>query len=243
MIRPRIPLLLLTFPALGGCVVGPGYQPPEAMAPAGWSAGPAALDSADALKLFWKGFDDPVLTRLIEQAIDGNLDLQIAGQRIRAAQDAVRVAASSDLPQIGVGAGAEDRRQSQTLDWPPRSPLYGEYPFFSIGFNASWELDLFGETRRRKESAQAAAEGAVEARRGVLVSLTAAVANDYATFRATDVRLQIAQEALKTSRQAQALAHHAYVAGERSHLDVSEADADVHGIEAAIPPLQAQTDN
>lgn len=242
MTKPVIPSLLALL-TLGGCVVGPQYQPPAASAPAGWSAGPATPESADALKAFWQGFNDPVLTRLVNQAVDGNLDLQVAGQRIRAAQDAVRVAASGGLPQIGVSAAAEDRRQTQTLDWPPRSSAYGEYPYYSMGFNASWELDLFGETKRRKESARAAAAGAVETRRAVLVSLTAAVASNYATFRATEARLQIARDALQSAERVQALAHRAYEAGDRSHLDVSEADARVHGVEAAIPPLQAQSDN
>jgi NodT family efflux transporter outer membrane factor (OMF) lipoprotein len=242
MTRPLIPSLLVLL-TLGGCVVGPKYEPPEPMAPDNWSAGQGAPESAQTLKAFWQGFDDPVLAHLIDQAVDGNLDLQVAGQRIRAAQDGVTVAESGGLPQIGIGAAAEDRRQTQTLDWPPRSPKYGEYGFYSIGFNASWELDLFGETRMRKESAQAAAAGAVESRRAVLVSLTAAVASDYATFRATEARLQIARDTLQTAQQTQALAHRAYEAGERSHLDVSEADARVHGVEAAIPPLQAQSDN
>lgn len=234
---------LLVLLSIGGCVVGPNYQPPEPMAPAGWSAGAATPESTEALKAFWRGFNDPVLARLIEQAVDGNLDLQVAARRIRAAQDAVRVAASTALPQIGVGAAAEDHRQSQTLNWPPPSPHYGEYPFYSIGFNASWELDLFGETKRRKQSAQAAAAGAVEARRGVLVSLTAAVASDYAAFRASEARLQVARDSLQTSRQAQALAHRAYESGQESHLDVSEADARVHEVEASIPTLQAEADD
>jgi NodT family efflux transporter outer membrane factor (OMF) lipoprotein len=242
MTRSIAPSLLMLL-ALGGCVVGPNYQPPDSKAPASWSAAPATPEAPDALRAFWRDFDDPVLARLIQQAIDGNLDLQVAARRIRAAQDAVRVAASAGLPQVGVGAAVEDRRQSQTLDWPPDDPLYGEYPFYSLGFNASWELDLFGGIKRRKESARAAAAGAVEARRGVLVSLTAAVASDYAAFRAAEARVRIAQDALQTAKQAQALAHHAYAAGERSHLDVSEADALVDGISAAIPPLQAQSDN
>jgi outer membrane protein TolC len=96
--------------------------------------------------------------------------------------------------------------------------------------------------KRQKESAQAAAGAAVEARRGVLVSLTAAVASTYLSLRATELRLQIARANLDIARQAQRLAHHAFEAGERSHLEVSEADGRVHAIEAAIPPLQAQSE-
>jgi NodT family efflux transporter outer membrane factor (OMF) lipoprotein len=227
---------------LSGCVVGPNYQAPATKVPEHWSANPGESNSAQALKSFWTSFQDPVLNRLIQQAIDSNYDLKIAGERIRAAHDAVRVAASGDRPQIGIGAAAESRRETQSIDWPPASPKYGEYPYYSLGFNASWELDLFGETRRRKESAQAAADAAIETRRDLLVSLTASVASNYLSIRATELRLQIARDNLDIARQTQKLAHRAFESGERSHLDVSEADGRVHGVEATIPPLQAHLD-
>jgi NodT family efflux transporter outer membrane factor (OMF) lipoprotein len=224
---------------LTGCVVGPNYQAPVTQVPERWSANPRGPSSAEALKSFWSSFQDPTLTQLIQQAVDSNYDLKIAGERIRSAHDAVRVAASGDKPQIGLGAAAESRRETQTIDWPPASPKYGEYPYYSLGFNASWELDLFGQTRRRKESAQAAADAAVETRRDVLISLTAAVASNYLSMRATALRLQIARDNLDIARHTQKLAHRAFESGERSHLDVSEADGRVHGVEATIPPLQA----
>jgi NodT family efflux transporter outer membrane factor (OMF) lipoprotein len=232
---------------LTGCVVGPSYQVPTTAAlPDHWSgsAGAGEPNSAEveALKSFWTGFADPNLARLIQQAIESNFDLKIAGERIRAAHALVRVAASGSLPQVGMGAAAESRRETQTIDWPPASPKYGEYPYYALGFDASWELDLFGEIRRRKESAQAAADAAVEHRRDVLVSLTAVVASTYLSFRATGLRLQIAHENLDIAEQTQKLAHHAFESGERSHLDVSEADGRVHGVEATILPLQAHSD-
>jgi NodT family efflux transporter outer membrane factor (OMF) lipoprotein len=227
---------------LTGCVVGPNYQSPTTKAPEHWTASPGEPHSAEALKSFWASFQDPILTHLIQQAIESNYDLKIAGERIRAAHDAVRVAAAGGRPQIGIGAAAESRRETQTIDWPPASPKYGEYPYYALGFNASWELDLFGETRRRKESAQAAADAAAETRRDILISLTAAVASNYLSFRATELRVQIARENLDVARQTQKLAHHAFEFGERSHLDVSEADGRVHGVEASIPPLQAHAD-
>jgi NodT family efflux transporter outer membrane factor (OMF) lipoprotein len=229
--------------SLTGCVVGPTYQSPTTKVPEHWSADQGEPNSAEALKSFWTGFEDPILTHLIQQAIKSNYDLKIAGERIRAAQDTVRVAAAGGRPQIGIGAAAESRRETQTVDWPPDDPKYGEYPYYALGFNASWELDLFGETRRRKESAQAAADAAVETHRGVLVSLTAAVANNYLSFRATELRLHIARENLDIARRTQKLAHRAFESGERSHLDVSEADGRVHGVEATIPPLQAHSDD
>src|SRR3984957_15123523 len=234
---------LVMLLVLTGCVVGPNYQAPTTKVPEHWSANPGQPSAAQVLKSFWISFQDPILTQLIQQAVGSNYDLKIAGERIRAAHDAVRVAAAGDKPEIGLGAAAESRRETQTIDWPPASPKYGEYPYYQLGFDASWELDLFGEVRRRKESAQAAADAAVETRRDVLISLTAAVASTYLSYRATELRLQIARENLDVARQTQKLAHHAFEFGERSHLDVSEADGRVHGVEASIPPLQAHSDD
>ena len=238
---PRLPTFAVIV-LLTGCVVGPAYRAPKATVPAHWNANSGEASSVAALRSFWSGFKDPTMVRLIQQAIAGNWDLKIAGQRIRAADDLVRIAAAGDLPQIGVGAAAESRRETQTIDWPPASPRYGEYPYYALGFDASWEVDLFGRVRRQKESAQAAAAAAVETRHGILVSLTAAVASTYLSLRATELRVQIARANLDIARQTQRLAHHGFDAGERSHLDVSEADGRVQTVEAGIPPLQAQAD-
>ncbi len=228
---------------LTGCVVGPPYRSPTTTVPEHWSANPGEPNAADSLRSFWTSFADPDLSHLIQRALASNYDLKIAGERIRAAQDMVRVAAAGGLPHMGIGAAAENRRETQTIDWPPASPKYGDYAFYALGFDASWELDLFGEVRRRKESAQAAADAAAETRRDIAISLTAAVADTYLSFRATELRLQIAHESLDIARQTQKLAHHAFESGERSHLDVSEADGRVHGVEASIPPLQTRSDN
>ena len=230
---------------LSACTVGPNYSAPNDPEPArftqgGVSAGAAADDAV--LKLWWGTFRDPVLSGLIGQAIDGNNDLQIAAQRIREANDDVRVAGSADLPQIGFGVATEDRRQSQTLDWPPPDAQFGAYPYYQLGFDASWEIDVFGETRRRKELARDAAAAAVESRHGVLVSLTVAVATTYVSYRAAEARLEVADNDLDIAKKIQALTDRSFNAGQTSHLDVSEADTQVDAVEAAIPPLQAQAD-
>jgi multidrug efflux system outer membrane protein len=225
------------------CVVGPEYQPPTTKIPDHWSADRGAPSSPAATQSFWASFEDPILSRLIQQAIENNYDLKIAGERIRAAHATVRAVAAGALPQLGVGAAVENRRQTQTLDWPPPATNFGEYPYYALGFNASWELDLFGQTQHRKESARAAADAAVEIRRDILISLTAAVASNYLSFRATELRLQIAQDNLNTARRTRDIAHRAFASGERSHLDVSEADGRVHGIEAGIPALRAHSED
>lgn len=234
---PALTVILL----LTGCVVGPRYRPPAAIAPAHWSENRGASSSGEELRFFWSSFDDPTLSDLIERAIRNNYNLKIAGERIRVAYDLARVAAAGELPQIGIGAATENRRQTQTLDWPPASK-YGEYPYYEVGLDASWEVDLFGAVRRRRESAQAAEGAAVEARRGIAVSLSAAVAGTYLSLRATGLRLQVARRNLEVARQAAKLAHHAFEAGECSHLDVSEAEGHLQAIRSLIPLLQGRAD-
>lgn len=236
---------LLTFAAstlLSACTVGPKFQQPQIKVPDSWSGGVGEADTAATLKNWWRSFHDPVLNQLIQQAIDGNQDLQVAAQRIRVAQASIDIAAASGLPQIGIGAAGEARRQTQTLDWPPPSKVYGEYQYYQLGLNASWELDLFGETRRRKESAQAGTAGAIEARRGTLISLTASVAGSYASYRAAQTRLQIAASNLEIARHGLKLATHAYEEGQQSHLEVSQAEAQLHAVETSMPAIQAQAD-
>src|ERR1700719_3066003 len=116
----RLPTFAVILLVLTGCVVGPTYQSPKTTVPEQWSATPrephsasGESSSAQALKSFWSRFGDPDLTRLIQQAIESNYDLKIAGERIRAAHDLVRVAASGALPQVGLGAAAESRRETQ----------------------------------------------------------------------------------------------------------------------------------
>jgi outer membrane protein TolC len=129
--------------------VGPDYHRPETVVPAHWIGDQGSPDAAGALKAWWQNFRDPVPSRLISEAVANNYDLEIAGKRIPAAQDQVRIAASGDLPTIGIGGAAENRRQTQTLEWPPAASA-GDYRYWQLGFNASWELDLFGETTRKK---------------------------------------------------------------------------------------------
>ena len=238
----RLPFAV-TCVLLSSCIVGPSYRAPIAAEPDNWSAARAQPDAAAALQTFWAGFNDPILNGLIQKAMDSNYELKTAGERIRAAHAAVGAVAAGGLPLIGVGTALESRRETQTVDWPPPSANYGQYPYYSFAFNASWELDLFGETRRRTESARAAADAVVETRNEILVSLTAAVAINYLSFRADELRLRIAQDNLDAARKTQRLARRAFEAGERSHLDVSEADTRVHGIEASIPPLRARSDD
>lgn len=227
---------------LGGCTVGPDYHPPNFVAPSQWEEQPGQAGTEAHDFSWWESFDDPILDQLIHSAIVNNRDLKIAGERVIEARDELRVAASDNYPIISIGGAAENRRQSQTLEWPPPASA-GDYRYYQFGFDASWELDLFGGTRRREEAARAGVGQAVEAERGILISLMAEVASDYGAYRAVQARLQVAQASLTTAQETQHLAAHAFDAGERPQLDLLQAQAEVDAAQTAIPPLRAQSDD
>ena len=132
--------------------------------------------------------------------MEGNLDLKIAAARVREARAARGIAASAGLPQVDAG-GAYSRAQRSEAVPPFKSAAGGSSPFgpreqnaFEAGFDASWEIDVFGGVRRDKEAALAQVQAAEEARRDVLVTLLADVARTYVELRATQRQLEILDE-------------------------------------------------
>ncbi|MBK3405220.1 efflux transporter outer membrane subunit [Methylorubrum populi] len=240
--RSRLFSTLTMVALLAGCTVGPDYQPPHLSAPERWTEGNADAPHVARADSWWDGFHDPILSDLLQKAVSGNKDLKIAGQRIVQARADLRIAESRALPSLGVGGTAESRRQTQTLDWPPPASR-GVYPYYQVGFDASWELDFFGGTRRRQEAAQAVVGEAEEAQHAILVSLLAEVADDYFAYRLALVRLRIAQASVVAAQQALQLSSHAYQGGERPRLDMIEAQAHLDAAQADVPSQQAEADN
>lgn len=167
------------------------YTPPIPATPATWSQPVApAMTEATKLKAWWAGFHDPMLDQLVDRALDGNLDLKIASQRIlqaRAERDAV--AAGRD-PRIGISAGGLAQRSSRSVDWPHG---IGRSDTETVQLEASWEPDLFGRVRAGVEAAESDVGAAQEDRRAILTSLLAEVATNYVELRAAQQRLEIAE--------------------------------------------------
>src|SRR2546426_11356828 len=183
----KAPVLASFFAvALGGCTVGPEYRRPDAQLPASWTVPSTSVSngtgSALALGEWWRSFDDPLLNRLIQEAVEANLELKIAAARVREARAARLATSSGYWPQVGAGADYSRARLSEngplgrTLHDAGR-PL--ENDLFTAGLDASWEIDVFGGTRRAVEAAGAEHDAAEEPRRDVLVILLAEVAGGY----------------------------------------------------------------
>ncbi len=227
----------------GGCAVGPDYHSSPSPAPAGWSSpvSNGLTDSAAATSEWWTSFHDPELDSLIQQAARSNLDLRVAEARLRQARAVREMTVANLWPTLDAEASAARAKQSQNQPLigaqklPPNFPF--EYSVYKAGFDASWEIDLFGGKRRAREAATAEWEGAIEARNGTLVSLLAEVARNYVELRGNQLRLEIARRNLKLQEEALELIRARFQSGVANELDVTRAAALLAGLQAAIPPL------
>src|ERR1035438_8795824 len=226
-----------------GCVVGPNYHPSPPSAPAVWiSPVSGVTDSATTPSSWWASFNDVELDSLIERAVRSNLDLRAAGARLRQAR-AVRQGSAADFwPSVDSPDSYARQKQSQnqpligSLALPPNFPF--EYNVYSAGFDASWEIDIFGGKRRALEAATAEWEGAIEARNGAMVSLLAEVARNYVELRGGQQRLEIARRNVKLQAEALELTRARFQGGVATELDVTRSAALLASTEAVIPPLE-----
>ena len=236
-------LLLLT---LVGCAVGPRYTRPEIPVPPVWRESPVTGDPATSASLerWWTTFHDPVLDSLVTRAVEGNLDLKIAAARIREAKAARGIAASAALPQVDAEAAYARTKRSDAVP-PFKTAPGGTSSFgprvqnaFEAGFDASWEIDVFGGVRRDEEAALALVQAAEEGRRDVLVTLLAEVARNYTELRGTQRQLQILEDTLRSERDTLNLAKARLEAGLGTELDTARAEGLLDENAAQRPALE-----
>ena len=220
--------------ALGGCAaVGPDYSEPQLAVPAGWSAG-TGTDAMDAALLarWWHGFGDPVLDRLVADALAANLDLAQARARLREARARRGVAGAALAPSVDASlSGSRSRSSGQSGSGSTRE-------LYSAGFDASWELDVFGGLRRSVEAAQADLEASVESLSDTRVSLAAEVALNYIDLRTAEQRLAIAEESIAYRGENHQIIRWRQQAGLVSELDLAQATTDLESTRAVLPPLR-----
>lgn len=203
--------------------------------PSQWSgneqAGP--VDEA-ALAQWWTTFDDPVLVDLIAQADAGSLDLQAAVARIEQSRALRAYVAGEQWPAVDA-SGSYTRLRSSANSL---TGIGQEYSLYSAGFDAFWELDLFGRIRRSVESAQAALEQSIEDYHDVRLSLYAEVARNYIELRTAQARLRYAMANVEIQRKTLELTQDRYAAEIAPELDVSQARLNLANTESEIPSLR-----
>lgn len=232
-----------------GCTVGPEYSKPESKSPdsfAALSRQPNVASKTEAtpadLAKWWKSLNDPMLDSLVDRAIAGNLDLKVATARVREARAARGIVDSRGLPQIDGTAAYDRSRQSENVSAFRGGNFKEEADgtdLYQAGFDAFWELDVFGGIRRSVEAADADVQVTQESRRDVLVTLLAEVARNYVEARTFQRRTAIAVENVRVQSESLSLSTARFEAGVTSELDVAQARAQVESGRAAIPPLNS----
>jgi NodT family efflux transporter outer membrane factor (OMF) lipoprotein len=232
-------LLMLAGLGLSGCAaVGPDYVPPATGVPAGWARlDPATLPVAHAaasgdLGQWWQSLNDPLLSELIDEALQASPDLRSAQARLREARARRAVAAAGQYPGVTASGSASRSRSSEAAG----SGVTRN--FFSAGFDASWELDVFGGVRRSVEAAAADLESAVASLHDTQVSLASEVALTYVGVRAQQTRLGIARSNLASQSETLQLTDWRAQAGLVSSQDVEQARSNREQTRAQIPSLE-----
>jgi NodT family efflux transporter outer membrane factor (OMF) lipoprotein len=253
-LRTLLPLVV----ALTGCTVGPDYHPPD-MAVAARFDGAAPAGTADVAQ-WWRSFGDPELVRLIDQAMRDNPDVQTAASRVREARLDEIVAGADAWPTVQANAqvsrthlsgnaislgnlgtltnGAVSSAASSgtsSLGFPG-----SDFNTFQLGFDASWELDLFGKTRRSVEAARDTTGAEIWDRRDAQVSLAAEVANTWFALRTAQQRLNVAQAELNRQQALLGVTQTRQQTGFATGLDVAQQETQVTAAAAAVPPFRAQ---
>lgn len=234
---------------LGACTVGPDYAEPQLAVPGNYLEAPAS--GTVNLDRWWQGFGDTQLTSLVDRALAGNLDIELATARIREARAMERAAGAGASPQVAAQASITRQRISENaIPLPPGAGsgsgvgIFGlpgeEFTTFRTGFDASWELDLFGRNRREREAAAARTGSAVWNRRDAEVTVAAEVADAYLRLRAHQARKANAEAELARLQRFEQLVDARARGGLVTGQDLEQQKSERAAAAAAIPVLEAQ---
>ncbi|PZM16498.1 RND transporter [Rhizobium tubonense] len=226
--------LLLFACALSSCVVGPDYQKPRLSMPKTWNAkAHDSLDKPPVLAEWWKQMKDPILDDLIAQAVASNLDVATAKAKIREARATYREQVGALLPTIEGTASATRNRSAASNG--TSATVYNDY---QAGFDASWELDLFGGNKRTAEASKYGVDAANEDLRNTLVTLIGDVATYYIQAREYQQLTELARNSSKSQGQTAALTRTQFSAGGVSLVDVTKVEAQAASTHADIPSYE-----
>jgi len=257
---------------MAACTVGPNFEPPKSPTPEVFNRIRTAQAPSKAVEgqfgsEWWTLFNDPVLNGLEKRLADANLDVAAASARLLQSRAERRVAGAAEYPTLDGAASYNRERgsengilsllgvtptQSQPQSASGSAPLgvaampgskgSPAYNLYQAGFDASWEVDIWGRVRRSVEAATALSAASYEDRNAVLLSARAELARDYIELRDTQELLQIAHQNLDIANDALKLTQVRAREGVTTDLDVSNASAQVENIESRIPTLESHSE-
>lgn len=263
----RICVLLSALTLPQGCAVGPDYQRPQIASPVAWTASAATTSAAPqpattsageqptaARQDWWRAFGDDELAALVERAVAATPKVREAAARVREARALRAVAAGGLWPKLDATASYSNSRVSEhgflegfaagnDVDGGnlPGAVVPGQsIDLYHTGFDAQWELDLFGHVRRSVQAAGAELEAAEAGYRDALLSLAAETAREVIELRTLDARVAIANRNIAAQSDTLGVIRQRYAAGVSSHLEVARCEAQLAATEADVPALRSR---
>ncbi|TWC69508.1 efflux transporter outer membrane subunit [Herbaspirillum sp. SJZ099] len=246
----RLPALgaLAAALALSACTTGPDYRRPEyqdtPLRNVALLQQRSAQTPAPALDHWWDGFDDPVLSDIIQRVLAQNLDLSAAFARVEQAQASARIAGARRLPEGELSGQAARARQSLQS---PLGEIASGFPgyqrtqnLFELDAGASWELDLAGALKRGAQAADAELQAAQAQQLGVRISVEAEAADAYFRIRGAQARIALAEHQVKASAELGEIVRLRLKDGLASVAEIAQADARLAQSRAALPPLRIE---
>lgn len=224
---------------LGGCalpMVGPDYQAPDPHLPPHWSAksqdSNIPTNEYARLERWWTQFEDENLNRLIEQTLTGNLDLKLAQVRLQQARASRQLADAGLYPTVSASTSRSRNKNADAIAPQPARTLY------DAGFDATWEIDVFGGNRRGIEAATADFAASQANLDNTRVSLVAELARNYVELRSTQRRIAIARDNLASQNETLQITEWRYQAGLARASEVEQARTSREQTRAGIPDLE-----
>lgn len=223
---------LLSILALSGCV-GPRREVPDAAAvalPNGWREATNVGKEVD--DRWWRSFDDPLLTSVVEEALDRNDEIAVAVQRVEEARAQFALARSQELPTVDLGAAGSSQRALNPFG------VGTDQSIGQVQASVSYDVDLFGRLRSLDAAARASLLSSGAARDAVRLAIAASAASGYLTLQAMDARVLVLRKTLTARSQSLELANERAKRGYAPLLDVAQAASDFHAAEQLLPAAQ-----
>jgi multidrug efflux system outer membrane protein len=225
---------------LSACAVGPDYERPETVAPQEFARDDSALyTDAEMEADFWRRLEDPMLTRLVDDALAANHDLRIALAGYDRARALLRESGLDRFPTVTAGATAADQRASAD-QFPGATRAERDAENYDAAISATWELDFFGRVRRNVAAQRADAEASAADLAAAQVSVVAELAQTYFQLRGLQQQLDVARSNADNQRGSLELVQARLDAGSGTELDVAQAESQLESTLALIPALESE---
>lgn len=245
------PLLLVSILGLGACAVGPDYRPPALSAVANQpfreATSTLVTSTAPASSRWWELYSDPVLSRLIDDAFRHNTDIRVAAANLRLARAQLSEAGAGRLPTTDLSASYARQR----VGADPFGPAAGggatasgrdhsDFDFYQVGFDASYEVDVFGRVSRSIEAARADTQAIQASLDGIRISIAAQVAQSYADACGAAMQADVARETASLEADTRDLIQRLLEAGRGTQRDVDQANVLVEQANAQVPGFEGE---